>query len=231
MMRRIDLIQQWKSRWISGVGARLDADDEGRWITTENGHHVHINGEGEPDKGNPHVVSAMKGGGKGGSASKLGGSVDKSSDSKSGGVKHSKSLGTDLKNKRDVKGYVEKMECGDTMKVIDPYGRDCVFVRLPTEKIGAPPVWGMIDPKSGELVDDTFSRGSISGRYSVYSPSEIAGGIISAKSSKSKRAIEKGAATQTLNIKGTYSDKEAWSLINHATTHGQMPMKKKYKDD
>lgn len=29
-------------------------DDEGRWITTENGHHVHINAEGTPDKGNPH---------------------------------------------------------------------------------------------------------------------------------------------------------------------------------
>ena len=42
---------------------RLDAkEDEGRWITTENGHKVHLNEEGEPDKGNPHVVNKMSGG-------------------------------------------------------------------------------------------------------------------------------------------------------------------------
>ena len=55
---------------------RLDAD-EGSWITTENGHHVHLNSEGEPDKGNPHVISAMKGGG-GGTSNRVGnGSVGK----------------------------------------------------------------------------------------------------------------------------------------------------------
>jgi len=42
---------------------RLDAKtEEGRWITTENGHKVHLNEEGEPDKGNPHVISKMSGG-------------------------------------------------------------------------------------------------------------------------------------------------------------------------
>ena len=42
---------------------RKDADDgEGRWITTENGHHVHINAEGEPDKGNSHVIDKMNSG-------------------------------------------------------------------------------------------------------------------------------------------------------------------------
>lgn len=44
--------------------ARLDAkkdDEEGRWVTTENNHKVHINEEGEPDKGNPHVIDAMRG--------------------------------------------------------------------------------------------------------------------------------------------------------------------------
>lgn len=41
--------------------ARADAadDDKGRWITTENGHHIHLNEEGKPDKGNPHVIEAM----------------------------------------------------------------------------------------------------------------------------------------------------------------------------
>lgn len=39
---------------------RTDAD-EGQWITTENGHHVHLNEEGQPDKGNDHVISAMEG--------------------------------------------------------------------------------------------------------------------------------------------------------------------------
>lgn len=40
---------------------RLDAksDEEGKWITTDNGHRVHINEEGEPDKGNPHVIATM----------------------------------------------------------------------------------------------------------------------------------------------------------------------------
>ena len=41
---------------------RADAnDEEGRWITTENNHKVHLNEEGEPDKGNPHVIAAMNG--------------------------------------------------------------------------------------------------------------------------------------------------------------------------
>ena len=35
------------------------SDDEGRWITAENGHRVHINGEGQPDIGNPNVLKAM----------------------------------------------------------------------------------------------------------------------------------------------------------------------------
>lgn len=41
---------------------RLDAKkaEEGRWITTENGHKIHLSEEGEPDKGNPKVIEAMK---------------------------------------------------------------------------------------------------------------------------------------------------------------------------
>ena len=42
-------------------------DDDGQWIPTENGHHVHLNSEGVPDKGNSHVLAAMSG--KGGSGS------------------------------------------------------------------------------------------------------------------------------------------------------------------
>lgn len=64
-----------KVAWINGDEGqfadtlRKDGDGRGRrdagedrWITTKNGHKVHINEEGEPDKGNPHVVNAMKGG-------------------------------------------------------------------------------------------------------------------------------------------------------------------------
>jgi len=41
---------------------RFDEDDEeGRWVTTEDNHKVHINEEGEPDKGNPYVIATMKG--------------------------------------------------------------------------------------------------------------------------------------------------------------------------
>lgn len=42
--------------------SREDAEDDGRWVTTEEGHHVHLNENGEPDKGNPHVLDAMRGG-------------------------------------------------------------------------------------------------------------------------------------------------------------------------
>lgn len=43
---------------------RLDAreDEEGRWVTTEEKHKIHLNEEGVPDKGNPHVISAMTSG-------------------------------------------------------------------------------------------------------------------------------------------------------------------------
>lgn len=44
---------------------RMDAkDDEGRWVTTEKGNHIHFNDEGAIDKGNPHVVAAMSKSGK-----------------------------------------------------------------------------------------------------------------------------------------------------------------------
>lgn len=32
-----------------------------RWVTTQEGNRVHFNDEGEPDKGNPHVIAAIKG--------------------------------------------------------------------------------------------------------------------------------------------------------------------------
>lgn len=44
-------------------GVRFD-EEEGRWVTTENDHKVHISAEGVPDKGNPHVLAVMKGEGK-----------------------------------------------------------------------------------------------------------------------------------------------------------------------
>ena len=54
----------YRNRRYKRLLARMDAadghfDDEGRWITTEEGHHVHLNKSGKPDKGNPHVVSKM----------------------------------------------------------------------------------------------------------------------------------------------------------------------------
>lgn len=41
---------------------RLDDKEEGRWVTTENDHKIHLNEEGVPDKGNPHVIEAMTSG-------------------------------------------------------------------------------------------------------------------------------------------------------------------------
>ena len=41
---------------------KMDGEDDGdgRWVTTENDHKIHINSEGSIDKGNPHVLAAIK---------------------------------------------------------------------------------------------------------------------------------------------------------------------------
>lgn len=56
-------IKEYRKRRYVRLMARADAadDDKGSWITTENGHKVHLNEEGDPDKGNPHVIAAMNG--------------------------------------------------------------------------------------------------------------------------------------------------------------------------
>lgn len=51
-------------RRAGAKNATTDADEKGRWITTENGNHIHLDKGGKPDKGNPHVIKAMKKGGK-----------------------------------------------------------------------------------------------------------------------------------------------------------------------
>ncbi|MBQ6679534.1 MAG: hypothetical protein IJM76_05870 [Lachnospiraceae bacterium] len=58
------IIEQIRKRLSDRESSRIDADtadEKGRWITTEKGNHVHINESGTLDKGNPYVVSAMKG--------------------------------------------------------------------------------------------------------------------------------------------------------------------------
>ena len=56
-------VNAYKIRRAKRIRARMDAaEDKGRWITTENGHKVHLNEEGNPDKGNPHVLEKMAGG-------------------------------------------------------------------------------------------------------------------------------------------------------------------------
>ena len=53
-------VEEYRLRRYKRLLKRLDEkEDEGRWITTENNHKVHLNEEGEPDKGNPHVIEAM----------------------------------------------------------------------------------------------------------------------------------------------------------------------------
>lgn len=54
------IVEHTKS-YIKELGiSRFDAADDGIWRTTENGHKIHINGEGDVDKGNPHVVDKME---------------------------------------------------------------------------------------------------------------------------------------------------------------------------
>lgn len=61
-MDRIIAYRLRRNRRLAKRGIRMDADEEGRWVTTENGHRVHFTDGGEIDKGNPHVVSKMRGG-------------------------------------------------------------------------------------------------------------------------------------------------------------------------
>ena len=58
---REDAIKRYRQRRAKRL-SRMD--EEGRWVTTENDHKVHINEEGVPDKGNPHVLATMRGEGK-----------------------------------------------------------------------------------------------------------------------------------------------------------------------
>lgn len=53
-------VVEFRKRRAERLDAKKD-DEEGRWVTTENNHKVHINEEGDPDKGNPHVIDAMRG--------------------------------------------------------------------------------------------------------------------------------------------------------------------------
>lgn len=56
----MDAVKAYKRRREQRIKTRMDADEDGRWVTTEKKHKVHFNESGEPDKGNPHVISAMK---------------------------------------------------------------------------------------------------------------------------------------------------------------------------
>ncbi len=59
-----DAVKRYRQRKYLRLMSRLDSDDEeGRWITTKNGHKVHLNESGEPDIGNKHVIEKMSGGG------------------------------------------------------------------------------------------------------------------------------------------------------------------------
>lgn len=56
-------VKQFKKRRYSRLISRMDAEDEGQWITTENGHRVHLSENGIPDLGNRHVIEKMMSGG------------------------------------------------------------------------------------------------------------------------------------------------------------------------
>lgn len=54
-----DKVREYKDRGYKRLVNRMD---EGRWVTTEGGHKVHIGENGQPDMGNPNVISKMSGG-------------------------------------------------------------------------------------------------------------------------------------------------------------------------
>ena len=57
-----DTVKKYIKRRNARIKARMDAGEEGRWVTTENDHKIHISSEGVPDKGNPHVIKVMRAG-------------------------------------------------------------------------------------------------------------------------------------------------------------------------
>ena len=61
-----NVIERYRKRRQARLDARgYRAEEEGRWITTENNHKARLNKKGEPDKGNKHVVDLMKEGNNG----------------------------------------------------------------------------------------------------------------------------------------------------------------------
>ena len=57
-------VKEYHRRRLQRMQKRFDANkDKGRWVTTEEGHKVHLNEEGVPDKGNPKVIDRMTNGG------------------------------------------------------------------------------------------------------------------------------------------------------------------------
>ncbi len=53
-------IARFRKRRKDRLDARMDADEDGRWVTTEEKHKIHINENGEIDKGNPYLLKAIK---------------------------------------------------------------------------------------------------------------------------------------------------------------------------
>lgn len=56
-----DIIMEFRQDAGNMFDAFKDAYQD-KWITTENGHKIHISEEGEPDKGNPYVLEAISDG-------------------------------------------------------------------------------------------------------------------------------------------------------------------------
>ena len=107
--------------FIKRARATMDANEKGRWITTEEGNHVHLDKNGKPDKGNPHVIKAMKSGGnkdvgnKSDNPKKKGGEKDKTpkkdglrKEAKGNGAKEQNPWADKVKYLRKVKGYDPK---------------------------------------------------------------------------------------------------------------------------
>lgn len=78
---------------LKRTGITFDAE-EGRWVTTKEGNKLHLDKNGNPDKGNPNVVKAAKGEGKGSSGKSEGSSGSKKTVSvKSGSVASPSDIG------------------------------------------------------------------------------------------------------------------------------------------
>lgn len=147
-MKYNERVQKWNETMRT---THMDADEgDGHWVTTKEGNHMFINGEGEPTKGNPHVLAAAKG---------------ESQSSKPSSTKKKAAPGEVDKRRAERGGVARKMyESGeipqDTMGMLDSMNYSDEIMDRAVER-------GWITKKQAESIKSGKKSGSSAKTYSV----------------------------------------------------------------